>query len=110
VWTPIEQSTAKVIAPITVKPTAVDVNTQNANNLDWPSLREAVTSCQACGLCTSRRNTVFGAGSHATNADTNNNIQPVDWLIVGEAPGENEDAEGEPFVKASRLLGKRANF
>ena len=105
VWTPIEQATAKVIASVTVKPTTVDVNTQNANNLDWPSLREAVTSCQACGLCTSRRNTVFGAGSHASNADTNNNIQPVDWLIVGEAPGENEDAEGEPFVgQAGQLL------
>jgi DNA polymerase len=98
VWTPIEQATAKVIASVTVKPTVVDVNTQNANNLDWPSLREAVTSCQACGLCTSRRNTVFGAGSHASNADTNNNIQP-------EAPGENEDAEGEPFVgQAGQLL------
>ena len=105
VWTPIEQATANVIASVTVKPTVVDVNTQNANNLDWPSLREAVTSCQACGLCTSRRNTVFGAGSHVSNADTNNNIQPVDWLIVGEAPGENEDAEGEPFVgQAGQLL------
>lgn len=105
VWTPIEQATAKVIASVTVKPTVVDVNTQNANNLDWPSLREAVTSCQACGLCTSRRNTVFGAVSHVSNADTNNNIQPVDWLIVGEAPGENEDAEGEPFVgQAGQLL------
>ena len=105
VWTPIEQAATKVIASVTVKPTAVDVNTQNANNLDWPSLREAVTSCQACGLCTSRRNTVFGAGSYASNADTNNNIQPVDWLIVGEAPGENEDAEGEPFVgQAGQLL------
>lgn len=105
VWTPIEQATAKVIASGTVKPTAVDVNTQTANNLDWPSLCEAVTNCQACGLCTSRRNTVFGSGSHASNAHANAEIQPVDWLIVGEAPGENEDAEGEPFVgQAGQLL------
>jgi DNA polymerase len=106
VWTPpIEEAAAKVTASVTVKPKVVEVNTQTASNLDWPNLREAVTNCQACGLCTSRRNTVFGAGSYASNADTNNNIQPVDWLIVGEAPGENEDAEGEPFVgQAGQLL------
>jgi DNA polymerase len=105
VWTPIEQAATKVSAPVTVKPTAVDVNTQNASNLDWPNLREAVTNCQACGLCTSRRHTVFGTGSHAFNSDASNEIQPVDWLIVGEAPGENEDTEGEPFVgQAGQLL------
>ena len=105
VWTPIEQAATKVTAPVTVKPTVVEVNTQTASNLDWPNLREAVANCQECGLCTSRRNTVFGTGSYASNSDANNKIQPVDWLIVGEAPGENEDAEGEPFVgQAGRLL------
>lgn len=61
--------------------------------LDWPALREAVADCQACGLCASRRNTVFGVGH--TQAD---------WMIVGEAPGEQEDRQGEPFVGAAGQL------
>lgn len=62
--------------------------------LDWPALREAVAGCRACGLCESRRQTVFGTGH--TGAD---------WMIVGEAPGEQEDRQGEPFVgPAGQLL------
>ncbi len=61
--------------------------------MDWPALREAVAQCRACGLCQSRRNTVFGVGH--TQAD---------WMIVGEAPGENEDRQGEPFVGAAGQL------
>lgn len=61
--------------------------------LDWAALREAVARCRACGLCETRRNTVFGVGD----------VQ-ADWMIVGEAPGENEDREGEPFVGAAGQL------
>ena len=61
--------------------------------LDWPELREAVASCQACGLCQGRTNTVFGVGDEQT-----------DWMVVGEAPGENEDLQGEPFVGAAGQL------
>jgi DNA polymerase len=61
--------------------------------MDWPALREAVANCQACGLCEKRKNTVFGTGS----------VQ-ADWFIVGEAPGENEDLQGEPFVGAAGQL------
>lgn len=62
--------------------------------MDWPALREAVAGCEACGLCRSRRNTVFGVG-HAQ----------AQWMIIGEAPGEQEDRQGEPFVgKAGQLL------
>lgn len=69
------------------RPTGVDT-------MDWPALREAVAGCQACGLCEGRRNTVFGVGD-----------EQADWLIVGEAPGENEDLQGEPFVgQAGKLL------
>jgi DNA polymerase len=106
VWTPIEQATTEVIAPVVAKPAAFEVHTQNANQLDWPSLQKAVANCQACGLCASRRNTVFGTGSHASTTEPHTETQTVvDWLIVGEAPGENEDAEGEPFVgQAGQLL------
>ena len=61
--------------------------------LDWPTLQATVTACQACGLCKSRRNTVFGAGD-----------PQADWMIVGEAPGEHEDLQGEPFVGAAGQL------
>ncbi len=99
------QAAVEATGAIADKPKAFEVNTQAANNLDWPSLRDAVSNCQACGLCTSRRNTVFGTSSHETTSLTNTEIQAVDWLIVGEAPGENEDAEGEPFVgQAGQLL------
>jgi uracil-DNA glycosylase len=62
--------------------------------LEWDALAQAVAACRACKLCEGRTNTVFGVG------DTN-----ADWLIVGEAPGENEDLKGEPFVgQAGKLL------
>lgn len=70
-----------------VRPMGVDA-------MDWPALREAVAGCQACRLCEGRRNTVFGVGD-----------EQADWLVVGEAPGENEDLQGEPFVgQAGKLL------
>lgn len=62
--------------------------------MDWPALRAAVAGCTACSLCKTRRNTVFGVGNLRAH-----------WMIVGEAPGEQEDARGEPFVgKAGQLL------
>ena len=63
-------------------------------SMDWPALREAVENCTACRLCEGRRNTVFGVGNEHAH-----------WMIVGEAPGEQEDLQGEPFVgKAGQLL------
>jgi DNA polymerase len=62
--------------------------------MDWPALRDAVAGCQACGLCASRRRTVFGVGHPQAH-----------WMFVGEAPGEQEDLRGEPFVgPAGQLL------
>lgn len=61
--------------------------------MDWPALGEAVANCQACGLCEGRKQSVFGVGS--TQAD---------WMVVGEAPGEHEDQQGEPFVGVSGQL------
>jgi uracil-DNA glycosylase len=64
------------------------------DSMQWEALSAAVANCRACNLCEGRTQTVFGVG------DT----QP-DWLIVGEAPGENEDLQGEPFVgQAGKLL------
>jgi uracil-DNA glycosylase len=76
--------------------------TGSTEQMDWPTLQSAVSACQACGLCVSRKNTVFGVGQAPTDALQ---APQVDWLIVGEAPGENEDAQGEPFVgQAGKLL------
>jgi len=62
--------------------------------MDWPGLKTAVATCEACGLCRTRTNTVFGVGD-----------ERAEWVIVGEAPGAEEDARGEPFVgQAGRLL------
>jgi DNA polymerase len=61
--------------------------------LDWPALRASVAVCTACSLCASRTQTVFGVGHPQAH-----------WLVVGEAPGEEEDREGEPFVGASGQL------
>ena len=58
--------------------------------LDWPALREAVAGCRACSLCESRTQTVFGVGHPQAH-----------WMVVGEAPGEQEDLQGEPFVGAA---------
>ncbi|MFN6993440.1 MAG: uracil-DNA glycosylase family protein [Aquincola tertiaricarbonis] len=68
-------------------PSAIDT-------LDWEPLREMVAGCTACALCESRRHTVFGVGHTRAH-----------WMIIGEAPGEQEDLRGEPFVgPAGQLL------
>ncbi len=61
---------------------------------DWVQLKERVTACTRCALATTRTQTVFGVGNlHAA------------WLVVGEAPGAEEDRVGEPFVgRAGQLL------
>ncbi len=63
-------------------------------DLDFPALRERVAACTACGLAKTRTQTVFGVGNPS-----------AEWLVVGEAPGAEEDARGEPFVgRAGQLL------
>lgn len=70
------------------------INPPDCTQMDWPALRDSVTNCQLCTLYKSRTQTVFGTG------DTQ-----ADWMIVGEAPGANEDRQGEPFVgRAGQLL------
>jgi len=65
-----------------------------AAGLDWPALRAAVAGCRACSLCETRTQTVFGVGHEQAH-----------WMVVGEAPGEQEDRQGEPFVgPAGQLL------
>jgi len=65
-----------------------------ASAYTWEQLADAVAHCTACKLHTSRTQGVLGIGDR--NAD---------WLIIGEAPGADEDRLGEPFVgQAGKLL------
>jgi uracil-DNA glycosylase family 4 len=66
----------------------------NAASMDWSQLRESVAGCTRCALHQSRTQTVFGTGKF-----------DADWMIIGEAPGAEEDRRGEPFVgRAGKLL------
>ncbi len=79
---------------------AAEVRTEDKNKsdgdlpLDWGPLRQKIADCTRCKLHKTRTQTVFGVGS-----------QTADWMIIGEAPGAEEDRRGEPFVgRAGKLL------
>ena len=62
--------------------------------MDWDALKHAIQTCTACELHKTRTQGVVGVGD-----------ENADWLIVGEAPGADEDEQGEPFVgQAGKLL------
>ena len=61
---------------------------------EWATLEQAVRTCTKCALHTTRTQTVFGVGSRSAR-----------WMFIGEAPGADEDRQGEPFVgRAGQLL------
>lgn len=77
-----------------VSPPPVARGTSPVAELDWTALATVVSGCRLCELHQSRTQTVFGVGSHT-----------AEWLIIGEAPGAEEDRRGEPFVgRAGQLL------
>lgn len=85
-----------------VAPAADDGRAAAIAAMDWTALQQSVSGCEACKLCGTRKNTVFGVGPATPQAEA---PPRVDWLIVGEAPGEQEDLRGEPFVgQAGKLL------
>ena len=62
--------------------------------MEWEELTRTICQCRQCGLSQTRTQAVPGVGD-----------RQADWLIVGEAPGADEDASGEPFVgQAGKLL------
>jgi len=79
--TPKEEPPAVVLRP-------------DISHLDWPGLRESVANCTSCSLGEHRRQAVFGEGA-----------LPSDWMFVEEAPGEQDDWHGQPFMgKAGALF------
>lgn len=95
---PSPASLPRAAAPLASAAPSVALGPRPAGveSMDWPALQEAVAGCRACSLCDSRTQTVFGVGHRQAR-----------WMIVGEAPGEQEDREGEPFVgRAGQLLDR----
>jgi DNA polymerase len=106
-WAPVAGEPVAPAAPVAQAPTLAavaeppvragalyDERSATIAGMPWPALREAVAQCSACSLCQFRRQTVFGVGHPSAH-----------WMIVGEAPGEQEDLKGEPFVgPAGQLL------
>ncbi len=85
---------AEEISETAQSPDQASVEIADIPLLGWEQLQQHVAACKACGLHETRTQTVFGVG----NPD-------ADWLIIGEAPGQQEDRCGEPFVgRAGQLL------
>jgi uracil-DNA glycosylase len=88
VWVPRAQTHSETCleAPMTRE--------QKIGNSNWQQLEDAVKNCTACPLHRTRTQAVFGVGN-----------RQADLFVVGEAPGANEDKQGEPFVgRAGQLL------
>jgi len=91
---PTLQASEPVIVRGLPKVPPLDARALQIATLAWPQLQESVAGCVACPLHKGRNKTVFGVGDVA-----------ADWLFVGEGPGAEEDAKGEPFVgQAGKLL------
>jgi DNA polymerase len=89
--TGVAEATPAALEPTPVVPPA---GRDTACGLDWDPLREAVAACTRCPLHAGRTQTVFGVGRRDAR-----------WMIIGEAPGAEEDRRGEPFVgRAGQLL------
>ncbi len=88
----VSEVTERAPDPAAVSPSPAEGD--DVSRLDWEALEARVRACTACELHRTRTQVVFGVGNR--NAD---------WMIVGEAPGAEEDRRGEPFVgRAGQLL------
>lgn len=86
--------TAQSTTAVNPTETGSELSAGSTATLDWDELAQQVSHCQACQLSASRKQTVFGSG-----------YKQADLMIVGEAPGAEEDRQGQPFVgRAGQLL------
>jgi DNA polymerase len=82
------------VAPA-AQPTAVLATpASDATQLDWSALQSAVSQCQACGLCAGRTRTTLQAAV----------VEQCDWMVVGDAPDEDEDRAGHAFAESAGML------
>jgi len=77
------------------EPPPIPVSTEKGGvSGNWTELETAVRTCTKCSLHATRTQTVFGVGNRSAR-----------WMFIGEAPGADEDRQGEPFVgRAGQLL------
>ncbi len=88
------RSVQPVAAARAAAPATPAASREHVLAMDWPQLKACVKDCTRCVLHQRRTQTVFGVGDEKAN-----------WLFVGEGPGADEDAQGEPFVgQAGKLL------
>ena len=89
---PVEE--ARPAAEAASEPVLRQSASVSTSTLNWNELKQAVHDCTACKLRAGCTQTVFGVGDES-----------AEWLFVGEGPGADEDAQGEPFVgQAGKLL------
>ena len=96
VWVPRNIKHTEILANQNVQVLEKELNYSRVNfdTSNFDELKQVVASCTLCDLHKTRTQTVFGVGHPA-----------ADWLIIGEAPGADEDRKGEPFVgRAGQLL------
>jgi len=88
---------AQLPASVATPAAAPMATASDFTGMDLPTLREAVSACQACGLCEKRRHAVFGGGA----------LGQAQWLVVTDPPDDADDAAGEAFVgDVGRLLDR----
>jgi DNA polymerase len=89
----------EVVAPSLIAENIVEAKPVNVADMNWQQLAQQVASCQLCELHVTRTQAVLGVGN-----------QQAELMIVGEAPGADEDRQGEPFVgRAGKLLDAMLN-
>ncbi len=77
-----------------IQPASTQQASAGVAGMNWDELRSSIADCRACGLCAQRKQAVTGVGD-----------EQASWLFIGEGPGAEEDARGEPFVgQAGKLL------
>jgi DNA polymerase len=98
-WVARDAAPAMVAEPAPAYSTAESTREAGGGDvarLDWDALQARVKDCALCGLDKTRTQTVFGVGNRRAQ-----------WMIIGEAPGAEEDRQGEPFVgRAGQLLNE----
>jgi uracil-DNA glycosylase len=87
------QALPETALPETASPEIASTVVAQVGGTQWPELEARVAVCTGCELHRCRTRTVFGVGDHH-----------AEWLIIGEAPGAEEDQRGEPFVGRAGLL------
>ncbi len=85
---------AKPVTNTLIRPVSTTSVTENIMTMDWEMLERTVLGCTRCALHQTRTQAVFGVGN-----------RQAQWMVIGEAPGADEDRQGEPFVgRAGQLL------